>query len=264
MQMSYPTADPGSSAALRAVFKSADKDMRQKLVPMLPPEIVSFAGIRMYVDPRDNYTDRMIWRDGVPPENRCLAALSALVAGRNTVVFDVGANSGAYTLPLARAAGAGSKVIAIEPNPTMIGRLGHNLRLNDLGAIVRIESCALGACAGEEMLYFRSRNHGQASLLPIRERVRDGATLVPVRTLLEFWHEAVAFDRVVLKIDVEGTEDRVLAPLLDADVALPHAILMETAHADAWARPLVRDLLRANYAITFEAEKNTLFVRDVG
>lgn len=259
--MSSPFVDPATGDALRAVFRTADKGQRQKLVPILPPEVVEFAGIKMYVDPRDNYTDRMIWRDGQPPEIQSLMALTDLVEGRNAFVLDIGANSGAFAVPLAVAAGQGSRVIAFEPSPTMIGRLGHNIRLNDLGDVVRIEGCALGAEAGEATLNFRSRNFGQASLMPIKPGVRDGGTLVPVRPLLDFVHEAAGHDISVLKIDVEGAEVAVLAPLLDAGGWLPDAMLIETDHADAWDTDLISRIKELGFEITLEAEQNTLFVR---
>ncbi len=259
--MSTPTADPKTANALREVFRTADKGQRQKLVPILPPEVIEFAGIKMYVDPRDNYTDRMIWRDGQPPEIQSLMALTELVEGRNAFVLDIGANSGAFTIPLAVAAGAGSRVIAFEPSPTMIGRLGHNVRLNDLGDVVRIEGCALGAETGEATLNFRSRNFGQASLMPIKSGVRDGGTLVSVRPLLDFVHEAEGHEISVLKIDVEGAEVAVLGPLLEDAGWLPDAMLVETDHADAWNVDLVSRIRDLGFEITLEAEQNTLFVR---
>ncbi|MEW9921034.1 FkbM family methyltransferase [Marimonas sp. MJW-29] len=262
--MDHPHADPGMSAALRAAFRNSDKKMRQTLVPILPPEVVSFAGVRMYVDPRDNYTDRMIWRDGQPPEMQCLTALTEMVEGRNAFVLDIGANSGAYAVPLGVAAGAGSRVIAFEPAPAMIGRLGYNIRLNGLGEVVRIEGCALGAERGEAVLNYRSRNFGQASLMPIRPGVRDGGTLVPVRPLSDFIGEAEGHDISVLKIDVEGAEVAVLQPLLDAGGWLPDAMLVETDHADTWEVDLVARIKDLGFEITLEAEQNTLFVRKGG
>ena len=263
--LANPTVNPIDAAmmaaSLRSVFRNADKVTRQKLVPILPPEVIEFAGIRMYVDPRDNYTDRMIWRDGQPPEMQSLMALTELVEGRKALVLDIGANSGAFTIPLGVAAGAGSRVIAFEPSPAMIGRLGHNVRLNHLGDVVRIEGCALGATAGEAMLNFRERNFGQASLMPVKPAVSAGATLVPVRPLLDFVAGAENYELTVLKIDVEGAEVAVLGPLLDAGGWMPDAMLIETAHADEWDVDLVSRIMELGFEVTLEAEQNTLFVR---
>lgn len=263
--MAHPTLDPTAEAAqiaaLRAVFKRADKAMRQTLVPILPPAEVEFAGVRMYVDPRDNYTDRMIWLDGQPPEMQSLMALVELIEGRNALILDIGANCGAYAVPLGLAAGPGSRVVAFEPNPVMIGRLGHNIRLNDLGNVVRIEGCALGAEAGEGTLNFRQRNFGQASLMPVRKAVRDGGTLVPIRPITDFIGQAAKYDLTVIKIDVEGAEVAALAPLLAGDW-MPDALLMETRHAAEWDTDLVGQITARGFAATLEADGNTLFVKD--
>lgn len=262
---SYPALNPVSKDAqrdaLRDVFLGSDKATRQRLVPFLPPAEVTFAGIRMHVDPRDNYTDRMIWLHGQPPEMQSLMALTELVEGQNAFVLDVGANSGAFTVPLALAAGPGSRVIAFEPNPLMIGRLGHNLGLNGLSEKVRIESCALGNVPGEALLNLRVGNHGQASLKPIGGRAREGATLVPVRLLMDFVGQTAEHAYTVLKVDVEGAEVDVLNPMLDAGGWLPNAMLIETRHADAWDVDLVAKILALGFEITLEAEGNTLFVR---
>ena len=265
--MAHPTLNAVDQAeqvtALRAVFRDADKPTRQKLVPILPPTEITFAGIRMYVDPRDNYTDRRMWLDGQPPEMKSLMALMELVEGRNALILDIGANCGAFAVPLGLAAGPGSRVIAFEPNPAMIGRLGHNIRLNNLGDVIRIEGCALGAETGEGVLNFRRDNFGQASLKSIKKPVRDGGTLVPIRPLLDFVGDAAAHDLTVLKIDVEGFEEVALGALVDggADAWQPDAILIETVHADTWETDLVARIVACGFKDVLQVEGNTLFVR---
>lgn len=261
----HPTIEPVGTdallAAMRAAFSAADRPLRQKLIAALPPTEVEFAGIRMYVDPRDNYTDRMIWLNGQPPEIKSLMALSEVVEGRDAFVLDIGANCGAFAVPLAVAAGKGSRVIAFEPNPVMIGRLGHNVRLNDLGHVIRIEGCALGAEPGEAVLNFHGNNFGQASLLPVRRRSRNSGTLVPVRPLSDFVHEAEGHEVSVLKIDVEGAEPAALGPLLEAGGWLPDVMLVETDHAADWDRDLVGMIEDLGFKAGMQAEQNTLFVR---
>ncbi len=265
--MAHPTIEGIESAAqiaaLRAVFRDADKPTRHKLAPILPPAVVEFAGIRMYVDPRDNYTDRRMWLDGQPPEMQSLIALTEMVEGRNALILDVGANCGAFAVPLGLAAGPGSRVVAFEPNPMMIGRLGHNIRLNNLGHVIRVEGCALGAETGEAVLNFRRNNFGQASLKAIREQVRDGGTLVPVHRLMDFAAEAAGHDLTVLKVDVEGSEEAVLGQMIEAGPEgwHPDAILIETAHADTWETDLLARIGACGFKTALQAEGNTLFVR---
>jgi len=184
---------------------------------------VEFADIRMVVDPRDNYTETCLWLNEYPPEIKSLVALVELVEDRNMLVFDIGANCGAYSIPLAMAAGDGSRVVAFEPNPLMIGRLGMNIALNNLTDRVRIEGCALSDREGEAMLNFRGHNYGQASLLPIEGKQQNGGVLVPTRPLSAFTHAARHHDGTILKIDVEGAEEVVLNPILTPGTAEPCA-----------------------------------------
>ena len=256
------TAGPdASSDDLRAAYRAADAKGRQSLVARLSPQEVEFAGVRMFVDPRDNYTERRIWLDGQPPEMASLMALVELVEGKRALVLDIGANCGAFAVPLGLAVGAESRVIAFEPNPVMIARLQHNIGLNDLDGVVTVQGCALGDATAEATLNLKHGNYGQASLMPIRARQRAGGTQVPVRPLLDFVDTAAEYEIVVLKIDVEGAEEAALAPMLMAKGWLPDAMLMETRHADEWDTDLIGQIKAAGFDAVLEVEGNTLFVR---
>jgi len=253
-----------NTATLRAQFRHGDQEERARIKAMLGPVEIEFADIRMVVDPRDNYTETCIWLDGHPPEIKSLVALVELVEDKNTLVLDIGANCGVYSVPLGLASGDGSRVIAFEPNPTMIGRLGHNIALNNLTHKVRIEGCALSDREGEAILNFRGHNYGQASLIPVPGRMNSGGALVPTRPLSAFTHAARHHDFTVLKIDVEGAEEVVLNPMLDqAKVGgwLPDAMLVEVRHADQWDSDLCARILNSGFRQTMRAEGNALYIK---
>lgn len=247
--------------ALRAAFRVADPKERPTLVREMQPEEVEFAGVRLLVDPRDNYTERRIWLDGQPPEMQSLVALVERVEGKRALVLDVGANCGAYAVPLGLAVAPGSAVLAFEPNPVMVDRLQHNIALNDLAHMVQVHACALGDADTTATLNFKRGNFGQASLMPIRQRQRAGGTEVVVKPLLDFIVPDAGYEISVLKIDVEGAEVAALAPVFDANLWLPDVILMETRHADEWDVDLIGRLKTAGFRAAFEAEGNTLFVK---
>ena len=73
----------------------------------------------MLLHPADNYTERFMWRKGMRDEAASIGRLTLLVAGKRALIFDIGANCGSFTLPLATAAGPGSRIVAFEPNPVM-------------------------------------------------------------------------------------------------------------------------------------------------
>ncbi|SEQ10228.1 FkbM family methyltransferase [Thalassovita taeanensis] len=257
---------PQQQTHLRKAFQAAGPKVRRHLSPLLPQTVVSFSGVNLLVNPQDNFTEQCIWLNGEPPEKESLAALSGIVAGKRALVLDIGANCGAFAVPLARAAGAGSRVIAFEPNPVMMGRLGENIRMNDLGHVIRVEGCALGDSEGEAVLNFRAGNFGQSSLRDVAADKQAGSICVPVRRLAPYLAGADGYDVSLIKIDVEGFEDAVFNPWLDGAgvVDMPDAILMETEHAKDWDTDLVGRVKAMGYGVRFEGEGNTLFVRDAG
>ena len=257
---------PHQQTQLRLAYKAAGPRVRRYLQALLPQTEVRFAGVELLVNPQDNFTEQCIWMTGAPPEVQSLAKLTEIVQDKRVLVLDIGGNCGAFTVPLAFAAGDGSRVIAFEPNPVMMGRLGENVRRNDLGHVVRIEGCALGAEEGEATLLLRAGNYGQASLKGVTSGRQEGSVCVPVRTLAPYLKGADAFDVCLIKIDVEGFEESVLLPWLDqaGDVDMPDAILIETEHAADWDVDLIGRIEAAGYSSRFEGEGNTLFVRVAG
>ena len=84
---------------------------------------------------------------------------------------------------------------------------------------------------------------------------------MPVRPLAEFVMAAAAHDLSVLKIDVEGGEEAVILPVLDAGGWLPDVLLMETRHGAEWGTDLVARVHGAGFETVLEADGNTLFQR---
>lgn len=250
--------------ALRDRYRNGSPQERSKIKALLGPVEVEFADIKMVVDPRDNYTETRMWLDGCPPELKSLVAVVELVEDRNVLVMDIGANCGAFTIPLALACGTGSRVIAFEPNPIMIGRLGVNIQLNGLSDVIRIEGCALSDREGEARLNFCGHNYGQASLNDVKAGMRNGAIVVPTRPLGHFTAASKDHNFTLIKIDVEGAEETVLGPILEGAQSggwLPDAILIEVRHADEWQTDLCEQILASGFKETMRAEGNALYLK---
>ena len=212
--------------------------------------------------PADNYTERFMWRRGLRAEAASIGRLTLLVAGKRALVFDVGANCGAFTLPLATAAGPGSRIVAFEPNPVMAARLRTNLALNGLTDSVHVLEVALGAQDGDAPLNLVERNLGRSSLRPV-----DSINAIPVavRLLAPYLPEhSHRYETFIVKIDVEGYEDEVLIPFLTTipGECMPDAILLETDNDQFWSADLTGVLEERGYVPFFEGEEqNTLFTR---
>ena len=219
----------------------------------------------MLLHPADNNTERFMWRRGARSEAASIGRLTLLVAGRKSLIVDIGANCGAYTLPLATAAGSGSRIVAFEPNPVMANRLRTNLELNHLTEMVEIEEVAVGTNNEVGYLQLNKFNLGQSTL-----KSDESANAIPVavRPLAPYLlDDGGSYHVFVLKVDVEGQEDRVLLPFLSSSGSerLPDAILLETAHAEIWSTDLVAFLKRRGYVPLFAGEEqNTLFLRTDG
>ena len=216
----------------------------------------------MLLHPSDNYTERFMWRRGERTEAASVGRLTLLVAGKRSLVFDVGANCGVYTIALSDAAASDSRIVAFEPNPIMANRLRKNLALNNLDHIVEIEEVAIGQKNDTAHLHLSKADLGRASIITDKNST---STPVRVRTLATYLPEKhQKFDIFVVKIDAEGYEDRALVPFLTSikQKNMPDAILIETRHAESWSLDLMEVLTNNGYVSFFEGEDhNTLFVR---
>ena len=223
--------------------------------------------IRMRLWPARNYCDRIVvGQNRLPEPNEHRALLPLVRPGIRFV--DIGANVGAYTLFVgarARMKGRGleeeaARILAFEPHPDTARKLRLNCRLNGLD--VHVRECAVGEAPGELDLWSDGGgNVGQTSLLAEATSNAKLRHAVAVETLAGALDEA-GFDRIdLLKIDVEGWEDRALGPYLDRPtVGLPGAILLEAEHAALWRRDLRAELLALGYRETFRTEQNRLYV----
>lgn len=142
-----------------------------------------------------------------------------------SVVLDIGANLGEYTVLAARATGIHGRVIAYEPNPTVRKRLVRNINANGFG---NVEVCpnALGSEDGIAVLRVPHDESGLGTLLPeavgtefpVEVRRLDGVLVKQNRTRLS-----------MIKLDVEGFELEVLRGAQETIAEMRPVILYECA-----------------------------------
>src|SRR5690606_24196983 len=118
------------------------------------------------------------------------------------VFVDLGANIGAYTVPLARYA---SRVVAIEPNPEMLDRLSTNLVASEVYNVAVVPA-AIGDREYNATLKRNTRNLGSSSI------ATDGDLPVRMRPLTAVLDEHCVDTIAALKADIENFEDRALLP----------------------------------------------------
>jgi FkbM family methyltransferase len=182
---------------------------------------------KMYVDTRDVGIASHLMLEGYW-EMWVTAAMMQCVR-RGSVVADVGANLGYFTLLLADLTGAEGRVLSFEPNNNLASRVRKSIAVNGFSSFTDFHEVALGAAEGEvEMDIDESMPGGgraiQAEATP-KKRTRTAtmaatdyygngaktapklakpdAIHVPVKRFDEIPH---AMDVEFMKIDVEGFE----------------------------------------------------------
>lgn len=127
------------------------------------------------------------------------------------VILDVGAYTGIYTLA-AGAANDECSIIAYEPLPEIADSLRRNVELNGLHGRVRIETVAVSNHCGTSRMFVTDRSMPTSGRL-VEAQYRSAPTgkTIPInlRSLDSDIPEGMPVDLV--KIDVEGAEDLVLA-----------------------------------------------------
>jgi FkbM family methyltransferase len=116
--------------------------------------------------------------------------------------IDVGANIGAYAIPVAKIVGSKGRVIAIEPSPAK-EFLKKNIELNGLKNVKVIEKAAYKRNTSLNF-YYRPTVTTRSSIIPDWEMGEKHRMKVPATTL----DDALRGIRKIkiLKIDVEGAE----------------------------------------------------------
>ncbi|HLN16648.1 MAG TPA: FkbM family methyltransferase [Acidimicrobiales bacterium] len=184
---------------------------RMVICALLPPQVPlrrQLSNGLVFVGPnRRGWGGRgiFVYGEALEPE---LGIIDSLLSPGD-VVFDIGANSGVYTLLAARRVGPEGMVVSLEPNPQMLEVLDRNVRRNRLGN-VRLRGLAASDSCAPLAFYEHHRKPNSFSLVPERSSGAPSFTVLTVDLdrLVE-WEGLTRVD--FIKMDVEGAEGRVLA-----------------------------------------------------
>lgn len=162
-------------------------------------QLVLRGGIRIGLDCSD-VGERRMYEGGYQPAERSLLAALATKGG---TVLDVGANIGVFAGACAALVGEHGCVYAFEPNPQVFARL--RATIGDMPQ-VRARPVALSDEPGTGSLAVEPSHHGATAL-----RAADrGALTVTVSTIDEVVRREAIGGIDLIKIDVEGAEERVI------------------------------------------------------
>lgn len=139
--------------------------------------------------------------------------------GAGAVIVDIGSNIGLYSAPLAR---TGARVISIDANPAMAAQLRFNLAASNLPT-EDIVTMAVGDHDGTIHLEIHKSD---VAIVKVVENAKGN---LPVQRLTRILQERGVTRVDALKIDIEGHEDKALAPYLDSVSGdmIPRRIVIE-------------------------------------
>ena len=168
---------------------------------------------------------------------------------------DLGANVGTYSLFVGTLAGPGARILAVEPQESLLPRLKENIALNGLD--VSIAPVAVGDREGVIEFAVDLHNLGFTSLHTSRKgRGERRVIQLPVRKLFGLVKEH-GFERIdALKADIEGAEDLALIPFIEEAPATlwPKIMILEHSNKE-WRRDCVAFLQQRGYVRVLHASR---------
>ena len=221
-------------------------------------DITYYNGAKFRIQPFGNTIENRMFFGSRTREEKELACIRAALKDGG-VVLDIGANIGYYSISSAL---LGSQlVIAVEPNPQVYERLETNIALNALKNRIKLIKKGLGdGTADKATLAIDANDLGSSSMVAnvSGTEVIEVELLSLAKLVEEF--ELTAID--VLKIDIEGMEDRVLVPFFEQmpEKLYPKLIVLEE-NPEHWQKDLLGALATAGYKMKIKTRGNTVFER---
>jgi len=167
------------------------------------PEYVEIEGHKIYLDPKDslglsinaNYEENEI-------------KLIKKIIRKDSIVIDIGANIGYFTLIFAKLVGPNGRVYAFEPDPTNFSILKKNIQINGYKNVILTQKAA--SDKNELIKLFLCKfSNGMHRIY--ESELCDDSIDIESTTLDEFF-SSINFDQEIsfIKIDTEGSEIKVL------------------------------------------------------
>ncbi|MBK8039037.1 MAG: FkbM family methyltransferase [Verrucomicrobiaceae bacterium] len=149
-----------------------------------------------------------------------------------SIILDVGAQFGLYSMLAARHIGAEGRVFAFEPSPETVAVLRRHLTNNGMTDRVEIVQAAVGPEEGE-VTFYMAGTHPSNTLAPTTV---DPVKLTPVKVkaiTVDGFCRQRQLKPTILKIDVEGWELQVLRGATEV-VQDPALTICVEMHPYAW------------------------------
>lgn len=178
---------------------------------------------------------RALWVPSEVQGDNAEARVLAHCLSAGDTFIDVGANHGSYALLAAEIVGGSGRVVAIEPNPRLAPLVRRTLAQSDTAPFLVLQT-ACGAAAEDSTMFIPRAGSGSGGLhAAFSASAAHRALSVPVRTLDQLLKDVGLPGRVVMKIDVEGSERAMLVGAREFLAAKRPVLLIEINPASAQA-----------------------------
>jgi FkbM family methyltransferase len=174
--------------------------------------IVNFKNIQLFINIKDPIDKTIFYKNAY--EEKQINFLSEWIKKNQPNIFiDIGANFGVYSLRISKLFQM-LKVIAFEPVLTTFKKLKMNIKINNLGKRIKIYNVGLSNSNGlKKMIALKRRNYIQSggfSFNVPRRKLNDEDVIQCHKSMKG--DEVLKFkkEKIVVKIDVEGYENKVL------------------------------------------------------
>ncbi len=178
---------------------------------------------KFYVEPQINDSIKNILRSHQSWEPHVLATINQYVKS-GTVVLDIGAHIGTFTIALARATGENGTVYAFEPQRKIYRELRKNCELNGVANVV----CHRIAVGDQPQIIEMDKETYPGS--EGSTGIGAGGDAAEMRTIDSFHLKNVSF----IKIDVERSEEQVLDGMVNTILENKPVIIIELQGGYLW------------------------------
>ena len=162
------------------------------------------SGRQLHIDP-DVFFYRHAYFTGAYEPG--IARLIGALLRRGQVCVDIGANIGWHTIAMADHVGPYGKVHAFEPFPPTFALLARNIALNRLEGCIQANHAAVADRAGTSTMHLAAGEPATHASLAVG---KNGGITVQTVALDQYENGALVGGVDMMKIDVEGAEERVL------------------------------------------------------
>lgn len=207
--------------------------------------------------PLDNSTDGKILLNSKKLEKKELFYLFKLKKNSNSIFFDIGANSGFYSIFTSNY--GFNKIYSFEPFKVMSDRLKENIKLNNLENLIEIIESPVGESDDYVDIYRSNSNLGGSSLILSNERYHE--TKLKMITLFSFVINNNIKNIDAIKIDIEGYEDRALSCFFSnaPKELFPKIIIIEHTSSKDWLTNIINDMVNYyGYFIICKTRSNSI------